>query len=246
MKKATLFALIFSVAFLFGTTTSSFARNSDGEITKKGFKYGNMHYWTAGAQNVKLGSYGNKRRSYGMEVDKHMNSKFFKKNIDTSKVYSISSSKEKNTVVKAGLSYVGWDGKAAYSRTASKKAKLKLVLVQVTKGYMKDAINKDKKGTLKFFKDAKNARIVTGVWIVMEAKLANSVSSRGGASVEGTTPNGMKVKVGVSGSGKTTSTIEIPKKAVFAYMMHKASKWNKKKMKKKSVKDMKDDQVGMR
>jgi hypothetical protein len=246
MKKATVFALIFSVAFLFGTVTTSFARKSDGKITKKGFKYGNMHYWTAGAHNVKLGSYGNKRTSYGIEVDKHMNKKYFKKKIDTSKVYSITSSSEKNVMVKAGVQYVGWDGKASYSRTATKSAKLKLVLMQVTKGYMRDAINKDKKNTLKFFKDAKNARIVTGVWIVMEASLANSVSSNGGGSVSGTLPNGMKVDVGVSASGKTTNSIEIPEKAVFAFMMHKASKWNKKKMKKQSVKDMKDDQVGMR
>ncbi|MBV71777.1 MAG: hypothetical protein CMH52_10600 [Myxococcales bacterium] len=246
MKKATAFALVFSLAFLFGTTTSSFARKSDGKITKKGFKYGNMHYWTAGAQNVKLGSFGNKRSSYGMEVDKHMNAKYFKKKIDTSDVYSIKSSSDKKFVSSAGVQYVGWDGKASYSRTASKKASLKLVLMNVPKGYMKDAINKDKKNALKFFKDKGNARIVSGVWIVMEAKLANSVTSNGGGSVEGITPNGMKVKVGVSGGGKTTNTIEIPKKAVFAYMMHKASKWNKKKLKKTSVKDMKDDQVGMR
>ena len=246
MKKATAFALVFSLAFLCGTATSSFARNSDGKITKKGFKYGNMHYWTAGAQNVKLGSYGNKRVSYGMEVDKHMNAKYFKKSIDTSDVYSIKSTSDKNFMAKAGVQYVGWDGKGSYSRTASKSASLKLVLMTVPKGYLKDAINKDKKNALKFFKGAKNARIVSGVWIAMEANLANSVTSNGGGSVEGITPNGMKIKVGVSAGGKSTSTIDIPKKAVFAYMMHKASKWNKKKLKKTSIKDMKDDQVGIR
>jgi len=245
MRKAISLALI-SVALVFGASTTSMARNSDGKITKKGFKYGNMKYWTAGAQNVRLGTYGNKRTSYGMEVHKHMGASYFKKNIDTSKVYSISSSSDKNFVANAGVQYVGWDGKASYSRTATKKADLKLVLLNVPKGYMIDAINKDGKGSLAFFKDNNNARIVTGVWIVMEAKLASAVTSNGGGSVEGTTPNGVKVKLGVSAGGKTTSTVELPSKAVFAYMMHKASKWNKKKLKKTTIKDMKDDMPGIR
>ena len=180
----------------------------------------------------------------GMEVDKHMNAKYFKKSIDTSDVYSIKSTSDKSFMAKAGVQYVGWDGKGSYSRTASKSASLKLVLMTVPKGYLKDAINKDKKNALKFFKGARNARIVSGVWIVMEAKLANAVTSNGGGSVEGIIPNGMKINVGVM-AGKSTSTIDIPKK-VFAYMMHKASKWKKKKLKKTSIKDMKDDQVGIR
>ena len=87
---------------------------------------------------------------------------------------------------------------------------------------------------------------MSGVWVVMEASLADSISKSGGVSVSGTTPNGINIKGKFNSKSKETSTLSIPKGAIFAYMMHKPSKWNKKKLKKSSIKDMKDDQVGMR
>jgi len=216
------------------------------KITKKGFKYNGMHYWRAGSQNVKLGTYGNKRSSYGVEAHNDIKATNFRGKVDVSGVYQIDWSKDSKFGAQGQVQYVGYKGGASYSREAKKGAKLKLVLMNVKKGPLQTIINKKSKGALKFFKNNKNARVVSGVWVVMEAQLADSISNSGGVSFGGTTPNGMKFSGKFDAKSKTTTSVTIPRGAIFAYMTHKASKWNKKKRKKTTIKAMKDDQVGMR
>ena len=238
------------LTFCFGTSATSAVAKT--KITKKGFKYGGMHYWRAGAQNVKLGTYGNKRSSYGMEVHNDIKAKHFGKAVDVSGQYTINWKKDKDFAAKADVQYVGWNAKGGYSRQAKKGANLKLVLMNIKKGRLQKIINKKAKGARNFLKKNKNGRVVSGVWVVMEAKLANQISQGGGLAVDGVTPNGIKISGAFSGKSKERSSVNIPKGAIFAYMMHKVSKWNKKKVKgkilkkKSTIKEMKDDQVGIR
>jgi hypothetical protein len=224
------------------------ATAKDGKITKKGFKYGNMNYWRVGAQNVKLGSCGTKRTSYGMEVDHHMKASSLKKKTNTSKVYEINWGRDSSFTAGASLQYVGVKGGASYSRSVSKSANLKLVLIDVPKGDLKKIINSKETRCLKYLRDKKSGsgRVVSAVWVVMEATLANSVTNGGSVEVSGVTPNAMTLSGSFKGSSTQTSSVTIPSGAIFAYMLHKPSKWNKKKLKKTTIKDMKDDQVGMR
>jgi hypothetical protein len=238
-------SLIAGLALAFGSVGVASAK--DGKITKRGFKYGNMKYWRAGAQNVKLGSCGTKRTSYGIEVDHHMNAKNLKNKVNTSKSYKINWGKDSKFSAGASLQYVGVKGGASYNRKVSKNAKLKLVLMDIPKGDLKNIINKKEKRCLKYLRSQKGkARVVSGVWVVMEAELADSVTNGGSVEVSGVTPNGMTLSGNFSGSSTQTSSVKIPSGAIFAYMLHKPHKWNKKKMKKTTIKDMKDDQVGMR
>ena len=240
--------LAICLTFCFGVgATSAVAKT---KITKKGFKFGGMHYWRAGAHNVKLGTYGNKRVSYGLEVHDDIRAKHFGKAVDISGQYSIDWKKDKHFSAGADVEYVGYGAKGAFSRKAKKGANLKLVLMNIKKGRLQKILNKKAKGARNWFKKNKNGRVVSGVWVVMEASLANTISQGGGLDLSGTTPNGIKIKGKFKAGSKETSTVSIPRGAIFAYMMHKVPKWNKKgkglKKKKSTIREMKDDQVGIR
>lgn len=232
------------LAFIFGSVGVTHAK--DVKITKRSFKYGNMKYWRVGAQNVRLGTCGNKRTSYGIEVDHHMDAKSFNGVVSKPKHYTINWSKDSDFTTGASLQYVSLKAGGSYARKVTKGAQLKLVHINVAKGDLKNVINSKEERCLSFMRENKNGRVVSSVWVVLDADLAESVTSGGSVNVSGITPNGMELSGNFSGSSTQSSKVTIPKGAIFAYMLHKASKWNKTKKKKTTIKDMKDDQVGLR
>ena len=79
----------------------------------------------------------------------------------------------------------------------------------------------------------------------MEAKIAEEIINSGSVNVSGS-QKGVKFDVKAKGSSKTTTSFTLPAGSTFAYLMHKVKKWNKKKGKKTTIKDMEDDQYGGR
>ena len=116
----------------------------------------------------------------------------------------------------------------------------------VNEGKLKDVINKKSKKALNYAKDEGNDfRVVSEVWVVMEATIAEEIVNASSVTVSGTA-KGVKFDVKAKGSSKTTTSFTLPAGSTFAYLMHKVKKWNKKKMKKTTIKNMEDDQYGGR
>jgi hypothetical protein len=218
---------------------------NDVKITSAAFKYDGINYFRGKAENVNLASYGEKKTPVGQTNYLAVQDDI--KRVDLGKVtvkisgpYSIDWSKYSSTDVNAGIKYIGAAGvTGSFSRDAAKSANLKLVKFSIDEGQLKKLLNNYAVSARKFLKDeGADSRVVSEVWIVMEATLASQVTTGGSVTGEGTA-NGIKVTISASGSSTSTSSITIPTDTTFAYLLHKVKKWDKDK-----VDDLEDDQHG--
>ncbi|PON15349.1 hypothetical protein C2W62_24340 [Candidatus Entotheonella serta] len=93
--------------------------------------------------------------------------------------------------------------------------------------------------------EGNDGRIVSAVWVVMEAELASQVSNAGSVNVSvPIASSGFVVDLGVGGSSTSNSEVTIPPGTTFAYLLHKVKKWEKSNGK-RLVKDMEDDQQSL-
>jgi hypothetical protein len=235
---------LFGVLFSFLICGFAHAAGPDGKITKRSFHYNNYKFWRAGSVNApKIGSYGKKKKSTGIDIHNTIPSKNIAKRVKRSGTYTINfKSLKKSKVSIDNFEYAGVKGSGSVKKARQTNAQLKLIHLTIDNGPLINALNKDKKA-LKYLKSS-SARVVSSIWVVVSAKVAQMMSASGNLNVK---YKGDKIDVSgsVSGSKKTSSITSIPAGAVFAYMIDKA-KWKKKGLKKKSIKALEDDQVGMR
>jgi hypothetical protein len=233
-------ALTFTVGGVSGASAA------DVKIKDSYFKYGGVKYFRGKSENVQLGSYGEKKTPAGkpnyLAIEKNIKTQ----HLDSAKVkvagpFNIDWSKQSKKHVEAtgGLKFFkNSGGTAALTHKKAKQAKLKLMKFFIHEGAMKTTLNKQADGARSYLKkEGKDGRVVTEVWVVMEAKLANSISNAGSVSASSGN-NGIKIKA----RGETTETITLAPGTTFAYLMHKVKKWNKGK---KKITDMEDDQKGL-
>lgn len=224
--------------------TASIAVAKDGKITKRAFYYGNYKFWRAGAVNApRIGSYGKKKRSTGIDIHHAVPTSSVSGKIKQSGVYSISSKELKRWRASVdNLQYADVNGSGSVGQARSKNVKLKLVYLTIDNSPLIKALNKNSKA--KKFMKKNNSRVVSSVWIVVSARVAQTLRTAGSLSVSYKGKN-MSIKASGGGSSSSQSTVNIPSGAVFAYMIDKA-KWNKKRRKKTTIRALEDDQVGLR
>ena len=239
--------LVALFTFLCGAFTSVGA--AEVKIKDKYFKYSGVKYWRNKAENVEIGSYGEKKTSGKyIAVQGDIGTKNIKSSVKFVGPITIDWSKQKTTAVQASATlYVKNTGATAgFTHKKAKSAKLKLMKFYVNEGKLKTVINKKSKKALNYAKDeGGDFRVISEVWVVMEAKIAEEIINSGSVNVSGS-QKGVKFDVKAKGSSKTTTSFTLPAGSTFAYLMHKVKKWNKKKGKKTTIKDMEDDQYGGR
>ena len=218
------------------------------KITDSKFVYNGFGYFRGKAEDINHASYGQKKTPVGKthylarqnDVNRdHLGNV----KVDVSGPYPITWSSYSDTAVNADISYLtAAGGTAKFSRSAAKKANLKLIKFSLSEGQMKTLLNSYASGARNYLKDeGGDGRFVGSVWVVMDATLASDVTTCGSVTGAGTV-SGFKVKIDVSNCHGAVSTIDVPPGTTFAYGLYKVKKWNSGKTK---IEDLEDDQAGL-
>ncbi len=220
------------------------------KITKHYFKYGNKKYFRSKAEDITMGAAGKKYDPIGanayLAVEDRVQRRHLEKRVRYSTTSTIYWSKESKSDVDANgtFKFFGINlktGKSA-SYSSAKSANLKLVKFVIDEGPLKRMLNNDANIIRNYMADeGKDARIVSMIWIVVEAELAEHFKkyARSNTSVKAM---GQELEITVSGGSKGSQTIRVSPGTCFAYAMHKVKKWNKGKTR---IEDMEDDFKGM-
>ena len=213
---------IFAAALLvLGFSLPDAAHAEVGKITKRVFQYGKVRYWKVGADrgDMKVGAYGQKRTSTGLEIHSHL--KGLK--VKTARgQYKIDHADYNSLTVgaKGGYAGVSAGGKLSTSPSRNKK----LVLKKLEVGTNSEVIKKinSSSSALAYFKKNGKARVVTEVWVVVTAELAEKMDVSGSVSIDYNAPGGINAGASIGGSKGRESSVSIPSGAIYAYMFKKS------------------------
>jgi hypothetical protein len=233
---------LFAAATL--TALPSFA--GDVKITKGALIIdGGIRFFRGKATDVALGSYGEKKVPLGnpayLAIERTIPAATLAKvPVKVTGPIAVDWGKVSKTDVEGNVNFLKkGGGKASLTIEGAKSAKLVLVKFSIAEGDLKDLLNKhaqDARDEIK--KEGKDARIVSEVYVAMEAELASSVTTGGSVSASGTA-NGIEISVAGSTSSTTTTKVVLPPDTTFAYLLHRVKKWDK-----KVISDMEDDRQG--
>jgi hypothetical protein len=127
-----------------------------------------------------------------------------------------------------------------FSYEKVKSANLKLYNLSIAEGPPQTMLNKDADGARNYLADEGNdGRIVSEVWVVMEAELAEHFDTSGSIGVSA---KDVDLNVTAKGGKYGTQTITLSAGTTFAYKLHKVKDWNKGKTR---IEDMEADYKGM-
>lgn len=204
-----------------------------------------QRFFRGKATDVALGSYGEKKTPFGgipyLAIERTIPaSNLAKVQVKVTGPITVDWGKVSKTDVSGGVNYLkAAGGKASLSVESAKSAKLVLVKFSIPEGELKDLLNKHAgQARSEIKKEGNDARVVSEVYVAMEAELASKVTTGGSVSATGTA-NGLEVSVAASNSTTTTTKVSLPPDTTFAYLLHKVKKWDGDK-----VSDMEDDRAG--
>lgn len=236
-------------AVLFAATTLTAAPSFAGDvkITKGALVIdGGQRFFRGKATDVALGSYGEKKTPLGkpsyLAIERTIpGATIAKVPVKVTGPISVDWSKVSKTDIEGNVNFLKkGGGKASLTVEQAKSAKLVLVKFSIAEGDLKDLLNKhagDARKEIK--KEGKDARIVSEVYVAMEAELASSVTTGVSVSASGT-QNGIEVEVKGGTNGTTSTKVVLPPDTTFAYMMHRVKKWSG-----DTIDNMEDDQQGI-
>ena len=223
--------------------TTGLASAKEVNVTDKAFKFSKVKYWRGKAENVRLGSYGEKKTNGAyLAGEADIKAKHLSKNVKVVGPFSINFKKFGKATFGGALKYLKANGASSFSWKKAKNGKLKLVKFYINESPLKKLINKKANGALSYLKkEGSDGRVVSEIWVVVEAKFGETISKVGTFSVSSKNGN-----LKLTGGSNSSTTVTLPAGSTFAYLMHKVKKWNKKSGKKTSINNMEDDQPGMR
>jgi hypothetical protein len=205
--------------------------------------YDGKNYFRGGAEDVKLGSYGEKRTPLTSTNYLEVKGEVPVPNIAkaTATVVGIDQNKLSKTDVKVDVKAIveGVPVKLSPEVAAQKLTnnELKLVKFTVLPNDMEAAVNKSPAALADLKNYGKDARIAHQIFVVMDAKLATKFDNDVTVTLSaGKGP--IEAKVGVSHSSSNAATVQISAGTTFAYLLVKID-WNDNKSK---VVDLDDDQ----
>jgi hypothetical protein len=222
------------------------------KISNSKFVYNGKSYFRGGSEDVNFLSFGGKktpinRPNYLSVAGTVRPNNIAKVNIKVTGPYDIQWEKYSDTEVNVGIKYLTLaGGTVGFSREAAKKADLKLMKITIGENQLEKLLNEYADIARRSIEEEGNdGRIVSAVWVVMEAQLADIISNS--SSVSASVPiasSGFSLELGTSGSSTTKSKISVPEGTSFAYLLHKVKKWRKEKGE-KYVKELEDDMQGL-
>ena len=220
------------------------------DMTKHYFKYGTLKYFRGNAHNIRIGSFGEKKDPIGPKAHLDVEGTVKSKHIDSRIKYNTTADITWNQAPRAEVEVngdlkffsLGRKGALSGSYEKAKKADLKLVNFAIDEGPLKRMLNNDADIARNALADeGKDGRIVSEVWVAMEAELAEHFSVYGSTSAA-VKAAGSSLDVTVTGGRHGSQTITLSEGTTFAYKMHKVKDWTKGK---KRIEDMEADYKGM-
>lgn len=220
------------------------------KINEHFFEYNKLKYFRGNAHLLELGSYGEKKDPIGARAYVDPQGRVRREHLVPRAVSStpiaidLSSLKERDLGASGSLPVFGLDLRLAASWRLQRlqQARLRIVSVSLSEGRLKGLLNQDADGARRFLaKEGSDGRIVSEVWIVMEAELATAYASTSrlefGVGIDGIDFSA-EGGAGNSGSQKVT----LAPGSVLAYKLHKVKRWNKDKS---AVEELEADYKGL-
>ncbi len=220
------------------------------KINKHYFEFGTQKYFRGNAHLLEMGTYGEKKDPIGAKAYVDPQAKVKSKHLDNRVKYGTRVKINWKEVSKADLDaeadlkFFGLGKKAAvsFSYKKAKDAKLELINFAINEGPLTTMLNKDATGARNFLaEEGKDGRIVSEVWVVVDAELGEHFATYGSTSAA-VEAFGSSLNVTVTGGKQGSQTVTLSKGTTFAYKLHKVKDWNKGKTR---IEDMEADYKGM-
>ncbi|MBB2941073.1 hypothetical protein FB565_000777 [Actinoplanes lutulentus] len=213
---------------------------SESRVAKHTFVYNGERYFRDKSEDIVMCSYGEKEDPLGtkasLNVTDHVERALLKGRVHYVTTADVEWERQAKAEVEAdgGLKYftAAASGTASFSYERAKTAKLKLAKFVIDEGPLQELLNKDAGKARKFLaQEGGDGRIVSTIWVVVEAVIAESFAaagkSTGAIEAEVLSATKMRLTVKKSGSASGSTTIIWEPGTTFAYLMHKVGKWNK-------------------
>ena len=203
------------------------------KITEDYFEYGPLKYFRGNAHLMEIATYGEKKDPIGakayVDPESKVQRRYLVNRVVKGKPVAVDWGQTTKAAVEANgpVSVFGlkFDVGVSFTYEKLKTANLKLYNLSVSEEPLKNMLNGDADGAREFLADeGSDGRIVSEVWIVMEAELAEQFDTSGSIQV------GVKeadLNVTAAGGKYGTQTITLSQGSVFAYKLHKVKSWNK-------------------
>lgn len=218
------------------------------KVTENYFKFGVNKYFRGNAHLIEMGTYGEKKDPIGAKAYLDPQNKVKREHLVGRVVkgqpVAVTWSETKRSALEVNgpikVFGVGVNVAATYSHSKVSTANLKLYNLSIIEGPLQNMLNTDADGARKYLaKEGGDGRIVSEIWVVMEAELATHFDTSGAVSAK---VSGVDLEVTASGGTAGSQTIKLAAGTTFAYKLHKVKKWNKGKTK---IEGMEADYKGM-
>ncbi|MBG0568376.1 hypothetical protein [Actinoplanes aureus] len=211
----------------------------ESRVAKHTFVYGGERYFRDKAEDVLMCSYGEKEDPLGtkasLNVFHHVDRSDLKGRVRYVTTADIDWSRQAkaDVEVNGGLKYfvASAETAATFSYERAKTAKLKLAKFMIDEGPLLNMVNNEATAARKFLaQEGRDGRIVSTIWVVVEAKVAESFAASGtkASDIEAEVLGAkLRISTKASGGAKGRTTIVWEPGTTFAYLMHRVAKWNK-------------------
>lgn len=213
------------------------------KITKHYFEFGVHKYFRGNAHLLGPGHFGPKKDPLGAKAYVEPAGQVKAEYLDGRMKFNTRVKMDWNSVAKADLEAdadlnflgLGKSGALSFDHAKAKSAKLELVNLSIDEIPLKTMLNTDANVARNFMADdGGDARIVSEIWIAVDAELGEVFATSGSAGI-GVKAMGSTASLTIGGSKQGTQTLTLSPGTTFAYKLHKVSKWNKGKTKVEAV-----------
>jgi hypothetical protein len=204
-------------------------------ITEHYLEFGGMKYFRKNAHNVEMGSYGEKKTPIGSQAYLDVQNKVKSEHLEGRVKFNTRTGINWNETTKAEVEAqgifkffsLGKEIAVNGSYEKAKDAKLELVSFAIDEGPLRTMLNKDANGARNYLAEEGNdGRIVSEVFVVVDAELADQFATYGSASLS-VQAAGSSLGVTVSGGKHGSQKVTLSQGTTFAYKVHKVKDWNK-------------------
>lgn len=200
-------------------------------------------YFRRNAPEVVVGSYGKKQdpvtQANYLEAVGHIKYDFLAGKIKTFPSGAIDWARARSSDVQASAttSYFDIGGRGMFSHNKAKEAHLELARFYVEQMPLKNILNNEaNKVREELKKEGNDARVCSSVWVVISGNLAERFQTSVGLEVSGTPSGDLSITARGGASWSGSEEITLSPGTVFAYGLHKVTKWDGDK-----IEDMEDD-----
>lgn len=205
------------------------------KITKHYFQFGVNKYFRGNAHLIEPAHFGEKKDPLGAKAYLEPAGKVKPKHLDGRLRFNTRVKIDWDTVDKADLEAdadlnflgLGKSGALSFDLGKAKSARLELVNLSIDENPLKAMLNQDADIARRSMADeGKDARIVSEVWIVVDAELGQRFATSGSAGI-GVEALGSTAQITLGGGKTGQETVTLSPGTTFAYKLHKVSDWNK-------------------